>query len=285
MIRVEKIDMSVFNAGMSGLIKDCRINERTVVEKETGEIIKTLVRLTPPASPEATRKGIANRIDRVFTGLSRQVASEKASDTVSKKYPGTVWYAANPQYLFGISQEKDMRRATTAQLRDVFLGTKFIGRKGGLKKARVTYPFVRSKSTKQKVALLQQIITTKVQINKLKSRMKKNVGRLKAGWIVATARGAIRMSSNFSIPQWVSRHAEGARGGYDNWLDQPDHPAFQISNYARGIRGKYAFGLAQRAFNIRGKAMLQNARMFLSGKKDLADYARWANTTTAAAAQ
>ncbi len=271
-MRVEQIDYTVFNQGMAGLIEKCGLDSKLVVEKETGELIKTLVRISPPADPQRTRAAIEFQVDRKFGGLSENVNLEKASAQHSKKYP-TIWYASTPRYLFGVGERNDQRRASVETLRSLFLATKFLGGKGQ-KKARVVYPFLK-RGGNQKVAILQRVLTTEAQRQRLKGRLKKNIGRLKAGWIVATNAGAIRTSSNFAIPSWVSKHAAGARGRYENWLDTPGSPAFLIANNARGITGRAAAFLGQRAITIRGKAMLANARLIVAGKKNLADYARF----------
>ncbi len=261
------VDMSRFNKGLGALVRDAKLNAKTVIPKEIGELERTLVNFTWPRNLAQSRAKISRQVDKQFGELSLH-STRDISGARSKTYPDTVWTGSSPGYLFGIAETSDMRKASIPDLRAVYYRTRMIGRKGNAKKARQIYKF-NNRNTSQRIAVLQEIVTTDAKKKQLAARIQKNLGRMKAGWLVATFSGRI---PGVQAPQWVSRHQAGARGRYEDNLNDSAMPNFAIANSARGISRAMANGIAQRAVNIRGRAMATNARLFMAGKKNLADY-------------
>ena len=64
-----EVDMTGFNQGMAGLVQATGATMKQVVEKETGELIKMLVRLSPPKSIPKSTSAIRRSIDLRFSIL------------------------------------------------------------------------------------------------------------------------------------------------------------------------------------------------------------------------
>jgi hypothetical protein len=119
----------------------------------------------------------------------------------------------------------------------------------------------------------QKILTTQKQQEALARRIKNHRGRLKAGWMTAVFSGQIHISGANMPPQWVTRHASGARGSHVNGLSNRNFPNFTIINSAKGIGHRAVSYFVNKAVQVRAKAMSKNALLFMQGKKNLSDYA------------
>lgn len=259
------IDISLVNLGIDGLIRQVGLNERTVIAKETGELIKTLSRISPPESRATTNKNI----QRDITGKFNRVGDSNMSNSTGTKGDvgpsGILWYMVNPNFLFGIAPEKDMRRASIRELERL--------RWTLTKKGNQKLPF-RSQRKHQQVLLSQSILTKVSTVNKLIAQARSHVGRLKAAWLTATLQGNIKLSGSNMPPNWVTKQLSFlSKGRFDDKLADPKFPRFMVANFARGIGHRAARRLFQKAADIRGKAIQTNISLFLSGKKRLSDYA------------
>ncbi len=269
MIKAE-VDMTGFTKGMNGLINKLGLSAKKVMRKETGELIKTLVKISPPAQLNQAKSRMEGRIDFTFDTLGENTLFSGKGEA-SKKYPGTIWTHVDSDRLKGIAQRNDMRKASIDDIRAMYLRTKI--RNGSAKQVFQFNP----PRKHQRVEINQRVITTKAKIAALKRRFVKNLGRLKAGWLVSVFKGDIAISGDNMPPKWVTRHADGARGNRINELDRVagkvPSPRFTIINTAKGIGQRGINFMAQKALNIRAKAMSANVLMFAKGKKPLSAYA------------
>lgn len=261
------VDTSVFNYGIAGLIHKVGLQSRVVIEKETGELMKTLVRTSPPRDPKKTRESIKKSVSQRFNSLASQ-DSEFESKNAKLGGTGVKWYAATDKFLYGVAPDSDMRNATVETLRKVLYRAKTVAGK-----TRIVVPFKHPRKL-QRVAILTKVLVKKAQQTALITRISKNIGRLKAAWLVAATNGPIKLSGGNQPPGWVLRHAQGAKGRYINGLADPAKPTFTIANFAKGIGQRQVNGLVQLALNIRAKAIQANIGFFLSGRKKLSDYIR-----------
>lgn len=257
------VDMTGFTKGLAGLVRATKLSMPQVVRKETGELIKTLVRVSPPAFPNRTRDSIDRGVDRVFQALSDNEHRPNQSKAGAN---GLEYYAVDSHYLYAIAPQKDMTRASVRDLRSVYFSTK-VSKGTARQILEFKHPRVR-----QRFSLLQKLLTKESRRTQLKSLLKRSVGRLKAGWLVAVNAGAIQLSGGNQPPEWVKRHGAKARGTFLNGLTDPNKPSFTITNFAKGIGAKNVNRLVALAVNIRAKAMAANAKLFYSGKKRLSDY-------------
>ena len=120
------VDMSGFNAGMAGLIQKCGLNSRVVVAKEAGELIKELIRLTPPKNPKKTKDSISKNVSTKFSALTGTLGNYEDFDR-KESSSGVKWYAASRSFLFGVARDSDMRKASQAELMSAYYAIK-IGR-------------------------------------------------------------------------------------------------------------------------------------------------------------
>lgn len=256
----------LLDAGIMGLIQHVGIEAPKVVSKETGELIKTLVRISPPKYLARSRFQIKQSIQHKFDTVRDSSIADKKYD--GKTGPsGILWYRVDRDFLRGIAPKDDKRDASVddlAKLRHKISKT-------GRRVLQFKHP-----RRHQKVMLRQQILTKKSTVTQLIKRVQTHIGRLKAGWLVSVERGPIRLTGANQPPGWVFKHAPLARGRFIDNLDSKEFPKFLIANSAVGIGNRKLNMpyIVQVALNIRGKAMAENAKLLLSGKKKIADYAK-----------
>ena len=261
------VDMSGFHKGMGALLNRAKISAPRVIEKETGELEKTLVRLSPPANLAKSRARLERRIESTFEALGQNISfNSMKGNQHSKAFPGVIWYAVDEAFLRGVGERNDMRKADDRQLRAVYLRTS-LEKRG----ARQIFPFNPPRK-KQRIKIKQRVITDDKKRAALVRHMQGNLGRLRAGWLVASHRGPIRLTGSNMPPAWVTRHLNGAQGDFVNGLANKDAPHFTIINRAKGIGQPQVNSIVRRAVAIRAKAMQANALLFAQGKKKLSDY-------------
>ncbi len=258
-----------FNAGIAGLIHKVGLKARDVVSKESGELMKALVRVSPPKEPARTRyqieTAVQGKMDMATTGGNRRF--EETDGEIGAT--GIKWYSVTEEYLRGVLPERDMRKDSVDTVYRTFRRMT----KGG----RMVFQFKKPRD-RQKVMISQRILVTKQQRKAITKRIQSHVGRLKAGWLVAVRDGVIRLSGGRMPPQWVTRHLlKGVpKGTYQNGLGVPQHPTFTIINQAKGI-GNPKHNLTffiNLALKARAAAMQTQIRLLFSGKKPLSSYAR-----------
>lgn len=242
-----------FDRGIAGLIYGAGINAKVVVKKESAEVIKTLVKISPKADPNKIRSDIKGRFN-VLNNPSR--AFEQSEGGIHGS--GDVnWYAVDSRALYGVKKDADMREASVDQLKAFLYKTTKTGK-------------IRGQRGRQAVYITQRITTRAATVTQLIAQKVRNRGRLAAGWCVAVAKGILQVT----LPAQVARHIQGARGSFINGLETPQFPKFTIINTAPDINKRTASGFVQDALKIRAKAMATNALLFMNGKKNIADYAR-----------
>lgn len=257
------VDSTRFNAGLVGLIQDVGLEGKTVVKKEMGELIKTLVRFSPPKRLAPSRARIAKFIRSKFEAMNK--ADIFTGQRTTKHGKGDVlWMYSTPSRLFGIGQGFNALDASVEELKQIALSTDRKGR-------------FRGQRGKQHVLISRWVTTRKRTLDKLIRHLQDNLGRLKAGWLVSVFTGDIQISGVNLPPAWVTKHAGGAKGRFVNGLNdkigKAPIPSFMIANSARGISEDLT-PIVQNALDTRAKAMEKNMQLFFSGKKQLSDYAK-----------
>lgn len=260
------VDMTGFNAGMRGLIQKCRIAAPVVVKKEAGELIKELVLRSPPKDPKKSRAAIGTELEYKFRSISDNANSnmEGLRGGLGNGAGGIRWLTVDSRFLFGVAPQKDFRKASVADLAKLRFQITKSGRS-------LILPF-RHPRKRQRVLLVQAILTKKSTVAKLIARVRKNVGRLKAGWLVGVTEGKVSISGAKMPPAWVTVHVSGARGRCDDFTGMPNKPAMVLANSAKGITQKGMNFIVQLAVKSRAASMVGNARAMFSGKKRLATY-------------
>lgn len=277
-----EVNFSRWNFVASKFVSALSIQARDVVHKEAGELIKTLVKITPPNDVKKTRDNIASRAASrfgyaEFSGDSTESIGGRAGQWMSSALDGSspvqskdggsvLWYGVTSQHLFGITKDKDASNASVSELKKIYYTL--------TKSGKQSLPFLKRKGGRQSVILSQNVLTNPKTVAKLITSLKANVGRLKSGWLTATRDGVIVLSGGRMPPKFVTKHlGPKTKGRYINELNVPGRPSFTIGNSGAGINDKSIPPLIQRAVNIRTHAMITNLRMILSGKKYFSDYA------------
>ncbi len=255
-----------FDAGIRGLIQKCRLNSRVVVLKETGELIKTLVRLSPPKNPGKTRANIQESVNYKFTKAAEGGGRDFESTSGSVGASGIKWYSIDSSFLRGVLPQSDMRKASA----DALYKSYYTLSRAGRQILEFKHP-----RRRQRVMISGKLLAKPSTIKKVIKRIQDHVGRLKAGWLVAAFAGPIQLTGANTPPQWVTRHSSGARGRFVDGTANQDKPTFLIANSAEGIGGKKTnvAWIVQAAVKIRAKAMAANALLFCKGRKKISDYA------------
>lgn len=259
------VDMTGFNAGIAGLQRALGIETRRIVEKEAGELIKTLVRVSPPRDRSRSQfhaeTDVRSRFEMAGNGGFRDFNG--TSGTVGAS--GVKWYSVDEKLLRGVLPQNDM---TGASVSEVYRTFRQYNKRGRIIKS-FTHP-----RRRQRVSISQRLLVTKKQIAGVVKKVRANFGRLKAGWLVAVNTGVVRISGGRMPPAWVTNHSKSARGRVvENNLSNPQAPFITIANFAKGISSPLATSVARDAVQIRAKAMAANAALFGSGKKKLSQYA------------
>jgi hypothetical protein len=258
------VDISGFNRGMTGFVDRLGIEARVVLKKEMGELVKTLVKITPGADVAKLKGFNESQFEKVSDSNNSNLSGGHGGGRMGKS--GILWYNVDSNFLRGIAPEKDMRSASAEELKALSYQ---ITKRGHA----LNLPF-QNRKTSQRVLLAQTILTRASTVKKMITLKLKNRGRLKAGWLAAW--DFLSPGGGNQPPQWVTRHKSGAHGYFVDGLGVKDHPVFTIANYATGVGNSKnnLDWLVQKALNIRAKAMQVNLGLFMRGKKHLSDYAR-----------
>jgi hypothetical protein len=258
-----RVDMTRFNRGLAGLIQKARLNAQTVVRKETGELIKTLVKVTPKAEPNRIRIDVNSKFES--TGMSDYAKSQLTGGIGVSTGSGVFWYQATRKFLFGVTdQSLDMRGASADELMKLSYELTAKGRR--------TLDFKYPRKS-QRVLLSQKVLVKQATLKKVIAEKIRRRGRLAAAWLVSVSAGRIKLTGGNQPPEFVMRHASGAMGRYIDGTGDEKKPRFEIANSAPGVQLAQVKPLVAIAVNVRAKAMAENLRYFMRGKKRLSDYA------------
>lgn len=248
---------AAFYRGLAALIHDAGLNSVTVVSKETGELIKTLVRRSPPINRKKTERSMSDRV------YSRFHAASHIEDKLEPGSSGIAWGRHNRNFLVAYKNHRYIGNAPIAEIKKLYYTLS--------KKGEQKLPFL--KPRRRQMVLLRQGVTVQQKLlDDLVKKLKSNIGRLKAAWLVSTVKGPIKITGANKPPAFVTKHIQGARGSFVDGLATPKFPAFTIINRAKGISHKAVNGIIRDALQIRAKAMQANALLFMNGKKNIADY-------------
>ena len=250
---------------MTGFVDKLGLSGPLVLKKEMGELLKTLIRTTPPKNPTKTRASISDTVSSRFEAAAEDRSFERSHYNGQVGASGILWYQVDSKFLRGVAPDKDMRKAGVEELEAL--------RWRITPKGRLNLPFKHPHKS-QRVLIYQKILTRKSTVNKLIAKLKTHVGRLKAGWLASW--DFLSPTGGNQPPQWVTRHKSGARGYFVNGLGVKGYPTFTIANTAKGVGNQKLNlnGIVRTALAIRAKAMSANLRMFMRGKKNMADYAK-----------
>lgn len=255
------IQVNEFNRGLNRLATRLGLDAKRMMQTELGQLVKTLVKISPPEDRNKSMRNVRAKVNKRFEKLGQQSTNFLNHENKASK-SGLKYYAANSDYLFAGASDADMTNATVKQLRAIYYASR---------KLQGSYRIVagfKNRNTSQRVAISTRILAKDKQVKEVGDKIAYNFGRLKAGWLSPVKAGVVNPGGRFPIPKWVKNHMFGARGRFLNGLDNPQNPNFTIINFAKGAAGKASKRFVKYAMSIRAKAMKENARQILSGKKE-----------------
>lgn len=256
------VDISGFNRGLTGFVDQLGLSGPVVLKKEMGELVKTLVRITPGADSKKIRADISRKFETIGDSENSNHDTHGGGKEGNQ---GINWYHFTSSFIHGVAEQNDKRDASVEELKAL----SYQITRGG---HRLNVPI--KGHSRQRALIYQTILTRASTVKKLIAEKVRNRGRLKAGWLASW--DFLKPSGGNQPPQFVMRHKSGARGYYLNGLGVKNFPSFTIANTAAGV-GNARLNLdwiVQKALGLRAKAMKTNLALFMRGKKNLADYAK-----------
>ena len=189
------VDMTNFNAGIDALRRSVGATSRQIVEKETSELIKTLVRLTPPKNLATSKKVATSDVRKVFREMPKTIFE----DAKAGKGP-TRWLYAAPNVLLGVNREHFLPTLGTEDGFERYKRTR--GRFGvsSQRMGKKVNGFAHARRGPQALTRLARIVTSAKTIASVVNRVHRNFGRQKAGWLVSVFSGAIKMAGGNMPP-------------------------------------------------------------------------------------
>jgi len=256
------INLNEFNRSLNRITAKLRVEPKKVFVKEVGELIKTLVRLSPPKNLATAKTKASKDVRRVYRMPPPDMFKGKKIGRKDIRWLFAVHGAllGVKSYNFNIDYTAADAKKRMYQVKDK-LPVEVYGRLGTRNETH---------RNAQAVNLLNRKIITKQTMLQLERKLKGNFGRQKAAWMVATAKGQIPLSGGNMPPTWVKKHVAGVfthrRGDTINGLNTPNNPNFTLINRAVGVSKSAA--IASTALRIRAKAMASNLAMVMKGLKE-----------------
>jgi hypothetical protein len=232
------ININEFNRSLNRITTNLRVEPKKVFVKEVGELIKTLVRLSPPKNLATAKRKASKDIRNVYRMPPYDMFKGKK---IGRK--DIRWLYASPVALVGVKNYNFNENYTVADAKQRMYEVS--GTLGKVYKRIGT----RGKGSVHKVVqqLNRKIITRQV-FRGVEKKLANNFGRQKAAWMVATAKGQIPLSGGNMPPAWVKKHVAGVfkhrRGDTVNGLNTPNNPSFTLINRAVGVEKSAAIASA-----------------------------------------
>lgn len=243
--------MRAFTESLRNKAAFLKVATNKVLKVETNRLCQTLINFTPPQKLGPAGKKIEEDV-RYKLGLFGNVdesfpAKFHPPGPVSKTGLGeTYWFLWNHKILMGAARVADMRNASPDDVYKMYWDTMLAGKSGR------EYMGHRGK---QRIVVIKKRVFKQAQVRALISRLKKHLGRMKAGWLVgwrATGSG----KGIYSPPEWVLKHESGAKGDADmSRSESGDVLELTITNTAKGIGSNYMRKIAHNALGVRIKAI------------------------------
>jgi hypothetical protein len=222
-------------------------------------LTETLIRISPPRDKKKTEKNIVEDVGKKFDALGQGDSSDMGGrfsattdkhgkDISGKRGRGEVrWLLWNHKALIGVAEEMDMRTASMEHLKDIHRSKAFTS------KGRER----RGKRGKQSVIVIRKRLTSTDTLKKLVEHLWGNIGRLKAGWLVAWKAVGGETAGKYRPPKWVMDHGgAGVRGGVDVAnLQDAQVPSVRLWNTAKGSGSAKMREIASNALQLRIKSM------------------------------
>ena len=261
------LDTQKFNAMLGEIEGATGKAMAQIVAEESTKFVETCFNITPPGLGDKGRITGENKIradaDRLFVSLDDTMDAAKSFEVQNAQL---LWFNKDGKG-FGVEKANYRPQGTSADAEKVMDANS--SWKHGRARIRTHKPHTIKFGRGQEMRVSQKFAFPKQAVDDLVTRKQAHVGRLKAGWLPSLlplmASPLSKYKIRRAIPEWVKRHASGARGRFENNLQTPDHPSVTVTNYGAGI--ERAEPIIQGAFTIRLKAMAANVALYIKGIK------------------
>ena len=243
-------------AALIGFGGDCS----EVTKDESRLLAMQVSKVARPPDRKKTLGRIEKSVRNRFQALNESAHQEKAPTS------GINWLHWDNDYLYGVSQERNMKRASAESLADIYYASK-MRRVGG---AYLDLPFIHP-HRRQRVKIYQKIVTSNSSLNRAVKAVQQSIGKLAASW-VGDAR-TIDGTKPTVAPAWVERHLRGTKTSKSivntAGLMNSESPSVEFGSKAKGVnRFERAINFA---VGLREKKVAARLRLILSGySKDVA---------------
>lgn len=247
------IQVNEFNRGLNRLITRVGLDSKRVMKTEVGQLIKTLVKVSPPKNLTTAKKKAAGDVRGVFRPIPKDTfETEKMGKRQHR------WLYASPWVLVGVKADDHVLDiAANAAKRHLYP-----------RKEKTPASMRLGRRGKQVVELINRKITKRNTFNQIVRKVQNNFGRLKAAWLVGVNKGEVSLTGGNKPPSWVTKHGLSPKGQTQNGLNTPNNPTYTIINRAPGVSKQEVVRAVNTAMSIRAKAMAANAKLIISGKKE-----------------
>lgn len=249
------VDINEWNRTANRIVTRLKLDAPRFVKKEVGELVKTLVKISPPKNLAQSKKKSGASVRTMFRPVPRDPFRGKQIGKGSHR-----WLFATPALLVGVAAEDHNLTYDATSAR------RMLYKKGAPKNVMSRL----GKRGKQVVELVNRRIIRKQVYNAVRKKIQDSFGRLKAGWMVGVFKGELKLTGANLPPAWVTKHRNGVRGATLNHLGVAGQPSFTIINRAKGVSSAAVREISNNALLVRAKAMAANAKLILAGKKKYA---------------
>lgn len=224
-----------------------------ITKDESRLLALGIMNVAQPKDKKKTAARIDSSIRQRFANLNEQYFPTGKVDS-----DGIAWYRSDSRFLYGVSEDLDMRKSSADRLLDIYYQAKVVGGK-----TRLVKDFNPPRPSGQKKAILAKVLTSKASMNRLVAMAKLAIGKLPASWL-ATAR---QISPSANAPEWIARHLKGSKTTKSitdlTGLSNANNPSVTFGSSAKGV-GRFGRSV-QFAVNLRAKKLAYRLDLILSG--------------------
>jgi hypothetical protein len=197
---------------------------KMIVKDESGLLAAECMKQVGPKDRKKSADRIRSQIGKRFLAADHDVdvgSGAIIGKNVSGRTGEIEWIAASSRFLFGVLPDHDLRHADPENLVKIF---QKLTKSGAVK---VNFRHAR----KQQIFLLAKILTSAGGRKKAAAIIIGHLGRMKASF----ASTVLKLKTNASIPQWISKHLPSPKTVYIATLSNPARASITFGSRSRGV--------------------------------------------------
>jgi hypothetical protein len=250
-----------FNEAMQKRVDKLGMAGEKVIKEQAGLLARTLIQLTPPSDVNQAKRRIEvtilRKVGLTRSGMVREEDFENRAYSSKQGDGDVLWQFSTPHMLSGTSREEDLRKLSVDQLYSRIVAADF--NKAGMSR--------QGSRGKQAVRIKLQWLVKASTVHGVISKVKKHVGRLKAGWLPSWRILGAPEGGQGAVPTYILNHESKARGYYISNLGVKNHPSFTLVNHAQGATEENCGPTVRKALSMRAVAMMKDLALYIRGVK------------------